>query len=114
MISMSDLTACATLSVDDETTYSGWYFNDRRWNGFLCVLFDDETAERFVSDYNAAMVEVPQDSMLDFDGDEIIEIAPYTGGERMGVAKRVTVDGVSLWDFSDSGFTWGELEDADA
>lgn len=108
---MTDLIHSTGLTADDEVTFTGWYRRDRRWNGFLCVLLDDEETERFVTDYNDAMREAPQDSMWEFEGDQIIEVAGYADGERFPVAQRITVDGVTLWDFTDSGIAWGTMDD---
>lgn len=111
MTTMSDLIYSTHISADDETTLTGWYRRDQNWNGFLCVLMDDENAERFVSDYNDAMSETKQGSLLEIDGDEIVEITGYADGERLSIATRIFVDGVSMWDFTNSGITFGLLED---
>lgn len=104
-LTMADLVA-GRWTADEDLAYEGYAHATRNWNGWRVCYFTPEVMERIVEDVSTFDADWYL-SIEVVDGVEVVqEFAP--DGEVIPFASLVTVDGVTLWDATDSGWTWVE------
>lgn len=109
-LTMSDLVAGLWTATDDsDGAYAGYAHAARTWNGWRVCYFTDDVMRRIVADVSNADADwhlVMEDTD---EGERVVEVRD--DGETIPFARPVMVDGVRLWDTTDSGWTWTEAQD---